>query len=63
VRSYVVLKILDILGREITTLISEELASGNYKKIWKTNNEASGIYFCRLHAGSFLDTKKLILIK
>ncbi len=62
-KSYVSLKVFDILGREVTTIVSEELAAGNYSRQWNAQGFASGIYFYRLQAGSFTDTKKLVLLK
>ncbi len=62
-RSFVSLKIFDLLGREMATIVSEEMSAGNYTKQWNTNNLASGIYFYRLQAGSYAETKKLILMK
>lgn len=62
-RSIVSLKIYDLLGKEIATIVSEELMAGTYKWIWNAENFASGIYFYRLQAGNFTETKKLILLK
>jgi hypothetical protein len=62
-KTLVSLKIYDLLGREIVTLVSEELAAGNYTRQWNAANMTSGIYFYRLQAGSFTETKKLILLK
>jgi hypothetical protein len=61
--SFVSLKIFDALGREVTTLVSEQLSAGNHTKQWNANGMPSGIYFYRLQAGSFVETKKLILLK
>jgi hypothetical protein len=60
---YVTLKVFDILGREIAILASEELSAGNYSRKWNAANISSGIYFYRIEAGSFTDTKKLLLLK
>jgi photosystem II stability/assembly factor-like uncharacterized protein len=59
----VVLKVFDMLGREIQTLVSEKLNPGSYEVTFNANNLTTGIYFYRLIAGEFIDTKKLILIK
>lgn len=61
--SFVTLKIFDILGNEVTSLINEEKPSGTYKVIWNAANNPSGIYFYQLKAGNFIKTKKLILLK
>jgi photosystem II stability/assembly factor-like uncharacterized protein len=63
IKSFVTLKIFDILGREITTLISKELSAGNHEWEWNAANMPSGVYYYRLQAGSFAETKKLILLK
>jgi photosystem II stability/assembly factor-like uncharacterized protein len=62
-KSFVSLKIFDLLGREVETLISEELSAGSYVRQWNAINMPSGIYFYRLQADSFIETKKLILLK
>jgi hypothetical protein len=59
----VVLKIYDILGKEITTLVNEQLNPGTYEVTFYGTNLPSGIYFYRLTAGDFVVTKKLILLK
>jgi hypothetical protein len=62
-RSFVSLKMFDVLGREVATLVNEEKPAGTYSVTWDARNVASGMYFYRLQAGSFTDTKKLILMK
>jgi hypothetical protein len=62
-KAFVTLKIYDLLGREITTLISGELQAGNHFQRWNAVNIPSGIYFYCLQAGSFKETKKVILLK
>ena len=57
------LKIFDVLGREIQTLIEQKLTTGNYSAKWDGSHFASGVYFCRLQAGDFVQTKKLLLLK
>ena len=57
------LKIYDILGREVKSLLNEEKQPGTYSVIFDARNLASGIYLYRIQAGSFVDTKKLILLK
>ena len=61
--SFVTLRIYDILGNEITTLINEEKGLGNYQIEFDGSVLSSGIYFYQLKTGSFLETKKMILIK
>jgi hypothetical protein len=62
-RSMVSLKVFDALGREITALVEEELAAGTYSRRWNAAGFPSGLYFYRLQAGTFSDTKKLVLVK
>jgi hypothetical protein len=62
-KSFVSLNVFDLLGREVTTIIFEEMPAGNYSHQWNAANMSSGIYFYRLQAGSFTETKKLVLIK
>jgi hypothetical protein len=57
------LKVFDVLGREITTLVDEIKQAGEYRVTWDASTMASGIYFYRLQAGTFVETKKMMLIK
>jgi hypothetical protein len=57
------LKVYDILGNEVTTLVNEEKERGVYSVNFDAWGFASGIYFFRLQAGSFVETKKMILLK
>ena len=61
--SIVQLKIFDILGREITTLINEEKPSGIYEVEFNAEQLASGVYFYQLKAGAFKETKKMMFLK
>ena len=60
---FVTLKVYDILGRVIATLVNEEKRAGNYEVNFHANNLSSGIYFYRIEAGGFTDTKKFILLR
>jgi C1A family cysteine protease len=62
-RSHQVLKVFDVLGNEIVTLVNEEKPAGNYEVTWNAVNFPCGVYFYRLQAGSFVETKKMILLK
>jgi len=62
-RTFVSLKVFDLIGREVATIVSEELQAGSYSRTWNAANIPSGIYFYRLQAGSFTQTKKLVLLK
>jgi photosystem II stability/assembly factor-like uncharacterized protein len=59
----VTIKIYDILGKEVATLVSEEKQMGGYTVNFNASNLSSGIYFYRLQAGSFMKTKNMMLIK
>jgi hypothetical protein len=61
--SNVVIKVFDILGNEIELLANEEKPAGTYELTWSAANLPSGVYFYQLKAGSFLETKKMILLK
>ncbi len=57
------LKVYDVLGREVATLVNEVKQPGMYTVQWDGSRQASGVYFYRLDAGSFTNVKKLILLK
>lgn len=59
----VILKIYDILGREITTLINKQFKAGYHSVVWNAANLASGVYIYRLEAGNFINIKKMLLLK
>ncbi|OGU77742.1 MAG: hypothetical protein A2V93_10725 [Ignavibacteria bacterium RBG_16_34_14] len=61
--SFVLLKIYDLLGREISTLVSEEKLLGKYESYFDGSNLPSGVYLYRLQANHFNSSKKLLLIK
>jgi hypothetical protein len=61
--SEVNLVICDMLGRELYTIANQFLKTGSYSFTWDARNYSSGIYFYRLTAGSFLQTRKMVLIK
>ncbi len=57
------LVIYDILGREVVTLVNEELKPGTYEVEWNASNYPSGVYFYKLTTDSYSETKKMVLIK
>lgn len=59
----VTLKIYDILGSEVATLVNEEKLAGKYEVIFNASNLASGVYIYKLQAGDFVSSKKMILLK
>jgi photosystem II stability/assembly factor-like uncharacterized protein len=60
---YVSLKVYDLLGREITTLVNEKKSAGLYSVTFNASEIPSGVYFYRLQAGNFTETKKLVLLR
>ena len=61
--AHVILKIYDVLGREITTLVNEEKSAGYYSMRFDGSKLSSGVYFYRIQAGNFVSTKKFVLMK
>ena len=61
--SQVQIKLYDILGREVETLVNEVKSPGNYEVNFNASSLASGVYLYRLQAGSFVQTKKMMLLK
>jgi hypothetical protein len=59
----VTLKVFDLLGNEIATLVNEEKPAGTYNLTWDPSGLAAGVYLYQLRAGSFTATKKLLLLK
>jgi hypothetical protein len=57
------LKVYDLLGREVATLINEEKPVGSYEVEFLGKELPSGIYFYQLRTGNFVETKKMILLK
>ncbi len=60
---YVTLRVYDILGREVATLVNEEKLAGSYQVEFNAAGLSSGIYFYRIQAGGYVETKKMILMK
>lgn len=63
VYSHVAMRVFDILGREVATLVNEERNAGSYIVQWNAEGFASGVYFYRVDAGPYSQTRKLILMK
>jgi CubicO group peptidase (beta-lactamase class C family) len=62
-RQLTILKVYDVLGREVTTLVNEVKQPGTYTVQWEASKVANGVYFYRLEAGGFVDVKKIVLLK
>ncbi|MBK8549524.1 MAG: T9SS type A sorting domain-containing protein [Ignavibacteria bacterium] len=56
-KSFVTLRVYDILGREIAVLLNNELNTGNHSINWDASNYPSGVYFYKIEAGSFTESK------
>ncbi len=61
--SFVTLKVFDVLGNEIVTLVNEEKTAGSYEVKFKAANLPSAVYFYRLQTDSFVSSKKMLLLK
>ncbi len=57
------LKVFDVLGKEVATLVDENLVAGFYQKLFNANSLASGVYIYRLQSGSFVATKRMVLLR
>ena len=62
-QNHVTLKVYDILGNEVATIVNGQLPTGSYNYQWEASGFASGVYIYRLQAGNFVKTKKLVLMK
>ncbi|MBM4158575.1 MAG: T9SS type A sorting domain-containing protein [Ignavibacteria bacterium] len=62
-KSYVTLKVFDAIGREVTMLVNGNLNTGTYQVSFDGRNLTSGVYFYKLTAGNFAETKRMLLIK
>jgi hypothetical protein len=61
--SRVLLKVYDVLGKEVATLVNEEKTAGSYEVDFDANGLSSGVYFYKLTSGSFSQSKKMILLR
>jgi hypothetical protein len=62
-KEHVSVSVFDLLGREVATVFSGELNAGVHRRQWDGSALPSGVYFYRLQAGDFMDTKKLIVLR
>jgi hypothetical protein len=60
---FITLKVFDVLGKKVSTLVNEEKPAGSYEVSFSAFQLSSGIYFYELQAGSFVETKKMILLR
>jgi hypothetical protein len=62
-RTLVILKVFDLLGKEVATLVSEDKTAGNYEAEFDASFLTSGVYFYQLRAGDYVETKKMVLMR
>jgi hypothetical protein len=62
-RSFAKLVIYDALGRELETIVNEQLNAGTYEVDWSGDKFSSGVYYCKLSSADFVVTKKMVLLK
>lgn len=62
-KQFVQLKIFDLIGNEVATLVNEEKPAGNYEIVFNASVLSSGVYFYKIVSGNFTETKKMILLK
>ena len=61
--SDVILRVFDVLGNEVVTLVNTEQSAGSYEVEFDATGLTSGIYFYKIRSGSFVETRKMILLK
>ena len=62
-RSHVTITIYNLLGAEVGTIVDQDQSPGSHSVVWEPKGLASGVYYCRLVAGAFSETKKLVLVR
>jgi len=60
---FVSLKVFDVLGREVATLVNEKKAPGEYTVSWDASGQPGGVYLYRLNSDKFVDMRKMLLVK
>ena len=63
VTSYVTITIYNLLGQKVATLVNKKQPAGNYKVEWDAGGFTSGLYYYRIEAGNFVQTRKMIYLK
>jgi photosystem II stability/assembly factor-like uncharacterized protein len=61
--SYIKLSVYDVLGREVTSLVDGEMPRGKHESDWNASGLSSGVYFYKIEAGTYTQTKKMVLLK
>jgi glucuronoarabinoxylan endo-1,4-beta-xylanase len=60
---FTILKVYDVLGREVATLVDKEVGPGTYEVVWDPTGSSSGVYLYRLQSGKFVETKRMLLLR
>jgi hypothetical protein len=63
ITSYVTIRVFDVLGREVAILVNEKKEAGKYEVEWNADSSPSGVYFYKLVAGNYIETRKMLLIR
>ena len=61
--SYITIKVFNLLGKEVTTLLKQDIYSGYHSITWDASTQASGVYFIKMITENYVKTKKIILLK
>jgi hypothetical protein len=61
--THVSLKVYNVLGQEVATLIDALQPAGRYRVEWNASKVASGVYYCRMQAGEFIQTNRLVVLR
>jgi hypothetical protein len=62
-KEFVTIRVFDVLGKEVATLVNEEKPAGTYEVIFNASDYSGGVYFYRIQAGNFVEIKKMMLMK
>jgi hypothetical protein len=62
-KAHVTLKVFNVIGQEVATLVNESMNPGSYSATFSASNFSSGVYFYTLTAGNFIQTNKMVLLK
>ena len=60
---FVTVKIFDMLGREVASLVNTQMSAGTHSLTWNANGMTSGAYFYKIQAGAFTEIKTMLLVK
>ncbi|MEO8232381.1 MAG: T9SS type A sorting domain-containing protein, partial [Ignavibacteriota bacterium] len=61
--NFVTIKLYDVLGNEVITLVNEQKQAGRYEMLFNASNIATGVYYYQINSGTFAQTRKLMLLK